>query len=341
MKIHPSFIAAACSLVLTGAAVAGDATTGKSLQEILEALDPPAKQGGTRGGAAAAADRSAHPEPRIGVPIEFAYDSDAISPGSMQQLATIAGALADPRLQRARIRIEGHTDEIGSSEYNLRLSRRRAGAVRRALIEGFSVSPQRLEAVGYGESRPLPEVSQATEEGRARNRRVELVRLAGVVESGAEEPGGPPSVDVAEPQGPVVVDVWYHDGAGARRLEPGASLRSHDRYRVRFTAAERRHVYVFKINSANMVENLFPNRELSADANPVAPRRSYVVPGADGWLELDTMRGREQIVAFASEGELKDPRAMVYDLTVRAPGAPVPGYGPDGLFTVRFDFEHR
>jgi len=74
----------------------------------------------------------------------------------------------------ARFRIEGHTDSVGSAEYNLKLSQRRAEAVRNYLISK-GISPDRLEAVGYGETRPI--ASNRTAAGRAKNRRVEIILI--------------------------------------------------------------------------------------------------------------------------------------------------------------------
>jgi len=67
--------------------------------------------------------------------------------------------------------IEGHTDSKGSDAYNLKLSKQRAAAVRDYLIESGIVGT-RIEATGLGESQPT--ASNATEEGRAENRRVEF-----------------------------------------------------------------------------------------------------------------------------------------------------------------------
>lgn len=69
--------------------------------------------------------------------------------------------------------IEGHTDSVGDPASNRTLSQRRADAVRAALAER-GVRPDRLETAGFGASEPRE--SNATVEGRARNRRVELVR---------------------------------------------------------------------------------------------------------------------------------------------------------------------
>jgi outer membrane protein OmpA-like peptidoglycan-associated protein len=71
------------------------------------------------------------------------------------------------------VEVAGHTCSIGTEEYNLGLSLRRAEAVRNYLVSK-GVSADRLTVRGYGESRPA--VSNATREGRAQNRRVELVR---------------------------------------------------------------------------------------------------------------------------------------------------------------------
>lgn len=68
--------------------------------------------------------------------------------------------------------VEGHTDNVGTSEFNQSLSERRAAAVREALVAQFSVPPGRLVTKGFGFTRPLE--SNDTVEGRARNRRVEL-----------------------------------------------------------------------------------------------------------------------------------------------------------------------
>jgi outer membrane protein OmpA-like peptidoglycan-associated protein len=66
---------------------------------------------------------------------------------------------------------EGHTDTVGSAEYNQKLSERRADAVRRYLING-GIMPERIRTEGFGESKPV--ASNDTDEGRAQNRRVEL-----------------------------------------------------------------------------------------------------------------------------------------------------------------------
>ena len=73
-----------------------------------------------------------------------------------------------------KLRIEGHTDNVGGVAANLDLSIRRATAVRQALVYRYFVEPDRLTPVGLGPSRPKD--TNRTPEGREHNRRVELVR---------------------------------------------------------------------------------------------------------------------------------------------------------------------
>ena len=71
----------------------------------------------------------------------------------------------------AHIRIEGHTDAIGEEEYNIELSQKRAEQVMKFLQEQ-GIDPLRMSAQGFGESRPIG--SNRTDQGRAKNRRVEF-----------------------------------------------------------------------------------------------------------------------------------------------------------------------
>lgn len=102
--------------------------------------------------------------------VTFATDSAEIQPRFSRPLTQVAQTLnAYPE---SYIDIVGHTDSTGSEAYNQKLSEARAQAVRRALVQR-SVSPARLVAYGYGETQPI--ASNATPEGRAANRRVEIL----------------------------------------------------------------------------------------------------------------------------------------------------------------------
>jgi outer membrane protein OmpA-like peptidoglycan-associated protein len=71
-----------------------------------------------------------------------------------------------------RIRIEGHTDDVGGTKKNMELSQARAESVRNFLIRK-GVEADRLQAVGYGDTRPLDK--RKTPDARAKNRRVEFI----------------------------------------------------------------------------------------------------------------------------------------------------------------------
>lgn len=105
--------------------------------------------------------------------IFFSVNSAELRPESDVALAAIADVLE--RHADWHIGIDGHTDSQADDAYNLDLSRRRAAAVKTALVDRYAIPEARLATAGYGETRPIAD--NATLEGRARNRRVELVRL--------------------------------------------------------------------------------------------------------------------------------------------------------------------
>jgi outer membrane protein OmpA-like peptidoglycan-associated protein len=103
----------------------------------------------------------------------FAAGSAALPPGGRDVLDRMAAALTDAPPD-VRVEIGGHTDDAGDAADNLDLSQRRAEAVRAYLIS-VGVPAERLVARGYGESRPVAD--NATVEGRARNRRIEIRQI--------------------------------------------------------------------------------------------------------------------------------------------------------------------
>jgi peptidoglycan-associated lipoprotein len=100
----------------------------------------------------------------------FAFDSAEIAPDYLPVVAAHAQYLV--KYPSARVRLEGHTDERGSREYNIGLGERRAQTVRRALL-AQGVAESQITTVSYGEERPAVEGSD--EAAFAQNRRVELV----------------------------------------------------------------------------------------------------------------------------------------------------------------------
>jgi outer membrane protein OmpA-like peptidoglycan-associated protein len=105
--------------------------------------------------------------------IYFDFNSDRIRPESEPVLKEIGDVMK--RHPDWRLSIDGHTDNIGgNTAYNLDLSRRRSEAVRTALVTRFGIAADRLTSGGHGAA--APKDTNDTPEGRARNRRVELVR---------------------------------------------------------------------------------------------------------------------------------------------------------------------
>ncbi len=105
--------------------------------------------------------------------VEFEFNSAKLKPESYPVLDDAARILTmHPEID---VEVQGHTDDIGSDAYNLRLSQKRAEAVRDYLIDVHMIEPVRLIPVGYGERRPIADNS--TEEGRQKNRRVEFLIL--------------------------------------------------------------------------------------------------------------------------------------------------------------------
>jgi len=99
----------------------------------------------------------------------FGFDSAIIKPGVQDEIRRIAEILY--RYTETRIRIEGHTDSIGSVEFNQMLSERRADATKNELI-ARSLQFDRIQALGFGATMPV--ASNATPDGRQLNRRVQV-----------------------------------------------------------------------------------------------------------------------------------------------------------------------
>lgn len=109
---------------------------------------------------------------RVALYINFDVDKATLRPDAQPTIAEIEKLLTtDPAL---KLSIEGHTDNTGAPAHNQTLSAARARSVLGALV-GLGIDPARLQSKGFGQDKPLAD--NATEDGRAKNRRVELVKL--------------------------------------------------------------------------------------------------------------------------------------------------------------------
>jgi outer membrane protein OmpA-like peptidoglycan-associated protein len=111
----------------------------------------------------------------------FDTGKSTLRPGAREELAKVSGIIqSHPGL---KLEIEGHTDSVGGDEYNQKLSEQRASAVRDYLIQQ-GIAADSVTAKGFGKSRPV--VSNASAEGRQRNRRVEMIVSGDIIGDSSE-----------------------------------------------------------------------------------------------------------------------------------------------------------
>jgi len=105
--------------------------------------------------------------------INFDFDKSVIREADEAELKKAVGFVK--KYPNANVKIEGHTDSMGTDPYNQKLSEQRAEAVQNYLIHKGAVQRADISTVGYGESRPIAD--NKTDEGRAENRRVDILIL--------------------------------------------------------------------------------------------------------------------------------------------------------------------
>jgi OOP family OmpA-OmpF porin len=112
--------------------------------------------------------------PTVRLPIFFEFNSAQLAPSANELLDKVAAALASGELDTFRFSIEGHTDDVGSPEYNAALSAKRAETVQNYLL-AKGVPRSRLGTIGHGEAAPV--APNDSEQHRQQNRRVEIINL--------------------------------------------------------------------------------------------------------------------------------------------------------------------
>jgi outer membrane protein OmpA-like peptidoglycan-associated protein len=140
----------------------------------------------------------------------FDFNKYSLKPEAREKLAKISGILlAYPGLQ---LQVEGYTDNIGTDEYNQKLSEERAGSVRDYLVSQ-SVAQNNISAQGFGKSDPVADNS--TDAGRAQNRRVELV-VSGASIGIQQQPAGQQGDNAAPSQPSAPADAQPAQGSAER-----------------------------------------------------------------------------------------------------------------------------
>jgi OmpA-OmpF porin, OOP family len=111
---------------------------------------------------------------RMTLMINFDFDKSNIREADRNELEK--GLKFIKKYPKAKIRLEGHTDSVGTDAYNQGLSERRAAATKKYFVDEGKIDGKRISTIGYGESKPV--ASNKTSEGRAKNRRVEILILS-------------------------------------------------------------------------------------------------------------------------------------------------------------------
>lgn len=109
----------------------------------------------------------------IDMRVHFEFDSDTLTPEANEALDELAEAINSNALADYRFRLEGHTDALGSDEYNQDLSDRRAASVSYYLTDAHGIDADRLESIGFGES----QLAAQDDPTSGLNRRVRVVKL--------------------------------------------------------------------------------------------------------------------------------------------------------------------
>ena len=142
-------------------------------QELIDCLSPESRTRGLRVVPEGATETTAQQPPAVSLEINFEFGSSTLTNDAKRQLHTLGQALNSRSLLDDKFLIEGHTDSVGSAEYNQRLSEKRARTVKYYLVHSVGVDSNRLAAVGRGENQLL---DQHHPSGSV-NRRVQIVNL--------------------------------------------------------------------------------------------------------------------------------------------------------------------
>ncbi|MEM8812621.1 MAG: OmpA family protein [Pseudomonadota bacterium] len=173
MNCRAMFVATIAAICFS--ATGSQAQTAYSAEDVIKHFAKQANLGANRGicvGTRSECDQQASadaaPADPFNLTVTFEFGSTQLTGEAQQNLSQFAKALQDDRLDRAKFRLEGHTDAVGSEEANQRLSEARARAVATYLV-GQGVSVLKVTPVGFGEERLAVEADPAHPD----NRRVE------------------------------------------------------------------------------------------------------------------------------------------------------------------------
>ena len=170
MKIKNSIILITSCFMFYAASADQSNHVGSRIMSKDEVIDKLKPQEATRGIRINQPEQAA---PTISMEINFEFNSDLLTEQAIAQLTPIGEALQSNELAGLAFHLEGHTDAVGSEEYNLNLSQRRAQAVGNFLYQNYGVDPASLQLSGKGEYALLDQNNPAS----AVNRRVAITTI--------------------------------------------------------------------------------------------------------------------------------------------------------------------
>lgn len=172
-------------------------------------------QGSTELLTAAAMGQALGRQGRFAMHLPFDFNQATLRPDAMAQVRQLAQALQSHPTWR--IGLDGHTDAVGSPAFNQKLSTERAAAVKAALVS-LGVPASQVATRGLGATQPV--ASNATEEGRAQNRRVEVVNLTPGFVPAAASPALPAGPRAGAAQAPAMTGATQQVSSGAPQGKP-------------------------------------------------------------------------------------------------------------------------
>jgi outer membrane protein OmpA-like peptidoglycan-associated protein len=289
--------------VLLGGAVWGEAQTQSrpTADQIKRQLLPPDsgkfKTMGVR--VRPESDKSQVPASsrEVNLNIPFELNSAEISADAAPILRELGAALSSGELRLNFFEIQGHTCNRGDDRLNRTLSQRRAEAVKRYLVKHYGLSPEQLEAKGFGPDKPL--ASNDTEAGQEQNRRVTVVNTMRTYTEAGRRPT-------------LRVQAVYRRGQVEKAMTSGMNLKEDDDFSLTFEPAQECYVYAYQKDALGRWQQLFPaaaeSLDITSQRNPVQPGKTYRLPEKDrSWLWLDETKGSEHLVVVAYPTEILKP----------------------------------
>lgn len=246
----------------------------------------------------------------ISLNITFDLNKATLRPEAIRQLKEVARAMNAEELGDARFLIEGHTCSRGAADYNMQLSIQRAKAVEDHLIKILGISEKRIETAGFGETRPV--ASNADDEGRGKNRRVDFVTLESHKQPAVTR--GLRSAVVMVEEAERFVNVEFYGipkkvGREVQLTDENNVLCSGDMFQLRMAVTEGCHLYVLFKDSKGVIEWLYPTDDLAYGRWQYFGNQ-LTLPEDSKWFYLDENPGEETVYVIASHTPLSNPELL-------------------------------